>query len=420
MRLLVEYGDALGTAMARRLLICDDNRDLLRFLALELSAAASGEWQVLPAENVASARQILAGQRIDAALIDLWVGQEDGLELAAEVREASPEVRILMMSGASLQVKEDIEALGYEFMAKPFVVRDIIARLPSGPIQVRGRKNALDSLSLLIVDDNRGFLQFVLRIFESELAWTCYVAESAEEAESIIIKRKPDAAIIDCQLPGKSGLELAVALRSAAPQSVVIMISGEWAWSERVEAKGFRFLQKPFRVSDITNYILPSIIEKTKPRNTIELFYSYSHRDEKLRGELDKHLALLHRQGAIEAWYDRKIEAGREFEKSINVHLERADVILLLVSSDFMASEFCYGREMERALERHREEKARVIPVILRPVDWLEAPFRGLQALPSDGRPVTKWPQRDDAFLNITKGIRRVATDLLQHRSAQG
>ncbi|NER80778.1 MAG: toll/interleukin-1 receptor domain-containing protein [Leptolyngbya sp. SIO1D8] len=139
----------------------------------------------------------------------------------------------------------------------------------------------------------------------------------------------------------------------------------------------------------------------------IEVFFSYSHRDEDLRDELAKHLSILQRRGQIDTWYDRAIEAGTEPQSEIDQHLNRADIILLLVSADFLASDYCYDVEVKRAMERHAAEDARVIPVILRPVDWQDAPFGQLQALPQDGQPITKWGDLDDALLNVEQGIRR-------------
>jgi internalin A len=140
----------------------------------------------------------------------------------------------------------------------------------------------------------------------------------------------------------------------------------------------------------------------------VGLFYSYSHKDETLRNELETHLKLLQRQGLIETWHDRKIEAGEEWKRKIDENLERADIILLLISADFMASDYCYEIEMKRALERHDQGEARVIPIILREVNWLRAPFAGLQALPKDGLAVTKWPDKDSAWRNVSEGIERV------------
>ena len=139
------------------------------------------------------------------------------------------------------------------------------------------------------------------------------------------------------------------------------------------------------------------------------LFFSYSHKDEALRDQLETHLAMLKRQGVISTWHDRRLVAGDDIDAGISNELEHADIILLLVSADFLASDYCYGREMTRALERHRSGAARVIPVILRPCDWHQAPFGTLLASPTDGRPVTKFPDPDDAFLEITKAIRTAA-----------
>ncbi|MCY4553967.1 MAG: TIR domain-containing protein [Candidatus Poribacteria bacterium] len=148
--------------------------------------------------------------------------------------------------------------------------------------------------------------------------------------------------------------------------------------------------------------------------NGVELFYSYSHRDEELREQLENHLSILRRQGVITDWHDRKIGAGREWEGEIHEHLNTAHIILLLVSADFLASDYCYDIEMNRAMERYRTGEARVIPIILRSVDWQEAPFGKLQALPRDVRPVTKWEDRDEAFTNIARGIKKVVEDLNQ------
>jgi hypothetical protein len=144
----------------------------------------------------------------------------------------------------------------------------------------------------------------------------------------------------------------------------------------------------------------------------VTLFFSYSHRDETLRDEMEIHLTMLKRQGAIATWHDRRIGAGKEFGKEISHYLEKAEIILLLVSPDFLASDYCYDVEMARALERHKSGEARVIPIILRPCDWHNAPFGKLLAVPKDGKPVTKYPNQDDAFLEIAGAIRGAANEL--------
>jgi AAA-like domain/TIR domain len=153
--------------------------------------------------------------------------------------------------------------------------------------------------------------------------------------------------------------------------------------------------------------------------SNIEIFISYSHKDEDLREELVTHLSNLRRQGKITAWHDRAIEAGTEWEAQIKDHLESAQVILLLISPPFMASTYCYDIEMQRAIERHQAGTARVIPIILRPVDWKDTPFSMLQALPKDALPVTKWGDRDSAFLDVVQGIRRAVESLSQKKKIE-
>lgn len=142
-----------------------------------------------------------------------------------------------------------------------------------------------------------------------------------------------------------------------------------------------------------------------------KLFFSYSHRDESLRDELQIHLTSLQRQNIIESWHDRRIGAGQEIDNEISKHLEDAQIILLLVSPYFIASNYCYDVEMKRAMEKHDAGEARVIPVILEPSNWHSLPFGKLLAVPTDGKPVTKFPNLHDAFLEITLAIEKAAKE---------
>jgi len=137
-----------------------------------------------------------------------------------------------------------------------------------------------------------------------------------------------------------------------------------------------------------------------------ELFFSYAPQDKKLRDKLETHLALLRRQGVITAWHDGKIQPGQDRNAELLSRLESAEVVLLLISADFLASEVCYSVQLKRALERQAAGAALVIPIILRPCDWQEAPFSKIKALPSDDKPVTSWGDRDEAFTDIARGIR--------------
>ncbi|MFS0825408.1 TIR domain-containing protein [Pseudomonas phoenicis] len=140
-----------------------------------------------------------------------------------------------------------------------------------------------------------------------------------------------------------------------------------------------------------------------------KLFFSYCHVDEPLRDQLEIQLAMLKRQGVIETWHDRRIGAGQEIDASIDEHINSDEIILLLVSPDFIASNYCYDIEIKRSMERHDAKEAIVIPVILRPCDWHHAPFGKILGTPRDGKPVTLWPDRDEAFLQVAKEVRKAA-----------
>ncbi len=155
---------------------------------------------------------------------------------------------------------------------------------------------------------------------------------------------------------------------------------------------------------------------RERDSGTIQVFISYSHKDEELRDVLSKHLRILEREGIISSWHDRQITAGDEWKGVIDKRLNSAQIILLLISADFLASDYCYDIEMRRALERHENGEATVIPVILRDCYWKSAPFGKLQGLPEDFKPVTSWTNPDTAFTNITRGIIEVVEKLTTSR----
>ncbi len=159
---------------------------------------------------------------------------------------------------------------------------------------------------------------------------------------------------------------------------------------------------------------LPAAAPRVKAQaKEIEVFFSYAHEDEALRDKLETHLKTLQRQRIIRQWHDRQIGAGKEWAGEIDQHLESAQIILLLVSADFIASDYCFDKEVKRAMERHRTGTARVIPVILRAVDLDGVPFNQLQSLPRDRIPVTSWRNQDEAFTDIAKGIRAVVKEIV-------
>jgi tetratricopeptide (TPR) repeat protein len=147
----------------------------------------------------------------------------------------------------------------------------------------------------------------------------------------------------------------------------------------------------------------------------VEVFISYHEKDEELRQELEKHLASLRRVNIITTWHNRKILAGQEIKGEINNYLNRAGLILLLVSPDFIASDYHWTVEVTRALELNAAGKARVIPVLLRYADWDNPPINQLSPLPSNREPIISWTDRDKAFLEVVKGIREALKQLVSN-----
>lgn len=146
----------------------------------------------------------------------------------------------------------------------------------------------------------------------------------------------------------------------------------------------------------------------------IELFYccSDAEQDEQMRQQLEDHLSILKRQNVITGWHKGMISPGKDWENEIDTHLKSADIILLLISSDFIASDYYWEVVIKQAMERHKAKQARVIPVLLRPYDNWKAIFGNIKALPKGERPVTKWKPYDEAFKSIAEGIRETVEEI--------
>lgn len=155
------------------------------------------------------------------------------------------------------------------------------------------------------------------------------------------------------------------------------------------------------------------------PQSGARIFISYAHEDEDLKNELDKHLKVLKRSSKVEVWSDRQIVAGQEWDESIMSELHDANIILLLISVDFNASDFIWDKELAVAMARHEEGTARVVPIILRKCDWNDLPYAALQALPRHAVPVTEHPNRDDAFTEIAQAIEELV-DLVNGQAGVG
>jgi hypothetical protein len=157
-------------------------------------------------------------------------------------------------------------------------------------------------------------------------------------------------------------------------------------------------------------------MEKEYIINPVKIFFSYAHQDKSLQVELDRHLTALKEEGRIVVWHNREIQAGQVWEQEIDAHINTADIIFLLISPAFMASDYAYGLEVQRALERHDSGEARVVPILLRPASWAGAPFGKLQAIPTNGKPISTWHNLDQAFSTVIQAIQDIVITLLPRK----
>ncbi len=155
-------------------------------------------------------------------------------------------------------------------------------------------------------------------------------------------------------------------------------------------------------------------------RQPIEVFFSYSCEDKPWRDKLETYLSGLKRQGMITSWHDRQIVAGSEWEEEIDRHMQTADLILLLISPNFVNSKYCYEIELPDAMARHEAGEAYVVPILLRPVvGWQQLPFAKLQVYPSGSKPITEWRPQQKAFVDVAEGIAVAVEQLLKDRQEQ-
>jgi hypothetical protein len=138
-----------------------------------------------------------------------------------------------------------------------------------------------------------------------------------------------------------------------------------------------------------------------------KVFISYAHKDEQFKESLVEHMSSLKRSGIVSEWNDREIVAGQNWSEEISANLESSDLILFLISSSFMNSDYCMGVEVETALRMHQEGKAQLIPIIIRPVDWADSELSKLQGLPKDALAISSWPNEDEAWVNVIAGVKK-------------
>ncbi|HEY0754917.1 MAG TPA: TIR domain-containing protein [Ktedonobacteraceae bacterium] len=154
-------------------------------------------------------------------------------------------------------------------------------------------------------------------------------------------------------------------------------------------------------------------------KKSIEIFFSYAQADEELRERLSKHLRVWEKQGLLSSWHAQAIDAGTERQHEIDRHLNAAEIILLLISPDYIASDYLHDHEVARAMQRQRSGDAHVLPIILRPVNWKDAAFGELQSFPEDGKPIVSQQNMDEAFQLIAEQIKLLAENLLKKQAEE-
>jgi len=175
-------------------------------------------------------------------------------------------------------------------------------------------------------------------------------------------------------------------------------------------------LRKLRSIDPPTTPVAATTGENIKPRGDTPptVFISYSHKDETFKDELVIMLASLQRRGIIDAWQDRRIEPGSEWLRSIQAAMNECQIALLLVSSDFLASEFITGNELPELFQKRKISGMRAIPIVVRECLWQSEPIlQDLQALPKDGRPIISFLKetgdRDHAWTDVAKAIESLA-----------
>jgi hypothetical protein len=141
---------------------------------------------------------------------------------------------------------------------------------------------------------------------------------------------------------------------------------------------------------------------------SIKAFISYSHNDTAMLDMLHKHLAQLRREGLINTWEDRAIDAGGVLDQQISSALTKSTLFLALLSPDYIASNYCYEKEFQTALQLQETGKLIIVPIVIEPCDWLSTPFNKFKAIPKDGKAITTWENKNTAFLDVTQNIRRL------------
>lgn len=237
------------------------------------------------------------------------------------------------------------------------------------------------------------------------------IAQAVESLESISNTSYPEE-LLSLLQDVRANLEESNKSASAKLKLVLPLIPVIASYELEMEAKDFVYntwegIKKMIRKGE-------SNPENRQEQNTkkTNVFCSYAAKDQSFYEQLETHLSIMSRENIINQWNARDIDATYDWRENILKELEEASIILILVSPNYLASDYAYSQEMNYALKKHEEGESRVIPIIVRSVDWSSAPFARLQVLPRNAKPISTWANTDEAIVEIVSSIRRVIESL--------
>jgi O-acetyl-ADP-ribose deacetylase (regulator of RNase III) len=245
-------------------------------------------------------------------------------------------------------------------------------------------------------------IMLMSRTLASPMQYLAFYEEFARRAPHVAAQenKQPGTALADQPKPVISGLASLEQERQTLEQGLIGLLNSDGDPAREAELRAALERNTDQRLHAGQR-------EQSPAGKAASIFVSYAHEDDGMRNKLSDHLGGLRHGGYIKDWSDGQIIPGQQWAAEIIRRLDQADIILLLVTSSFLGSEFIGRVELAKALERHRRGEAVVIPVILKPADWQSAGLAGLQALPKDGKAVSIWSDHDAAYLDIALGLRR-------------
>lgn len=168
------------------------------------------------------------------------------------------------------------------------------------------------------------------------------------------------------------------------------------------------------RVRDDRNQREIFITRNGRTPKPVKIFISYAHKDEKFKDELELHLKILQRRGIIETFSDREVRPGEVWESEISAKLLEAEIVLFLISPDFVGSDYMWDGEVKSALNRYWKDTLVIIPILVRPADIKGLDIDRFQALPTNGKAISQWADRDEAWISVTQGLQETIEAIAQ------